>query len=35
MKCVGYDFGGNFDDNSYLMKDEEGNEIPNIKEYYE
>jgi hypothetical protein len=34
MRCVGYNFGGDFEDNSYETKDEEGNEIPNIKEYY-
>jgi hypothetical protein len=34
MRCVAYDFGGGFESLSYSIKDEEGNEIPNIKEYY-
>jgi hypothetical protein len=36
MRCVAYDFWGmGFEHMSYNMKDEEGKEIPNIKEYYE
>jgi hypothetical protein len=33
MKFVAYNFGG-FKTYSYKMKDEDGNKIPNIKEYY-
>lgn len=34
VRYVGYDFYGNFDDESFNYKDEEGKEIFNIKEYY-
>jgi hypothetical protein len=34
MRCVAYDFGGGSERKSYSMKDEEGNEISNIREYY-
>jgi hypothetical protein len=32
---MAYDFQGGFKDNSYHHKDEEGKEVPNIKEYYD
>lgn len=35
MRCVGYDFSGKFEYFSYNHRDEDGNEITNIKEYYE
>jgi hypothetical protein len=34
-KCVGYDFEGGFEDYSLNHRDEDGEEIPNIKDYYE
>jgi hypothetical protein len=30
MRCIAYDF----EDYSYDYKDEEGEEVPNIREYY-
>jgi hypothetical protein len=35
IKCVGYDFFGRFGDMSINMKDENGKEIVNIKEYFD
>jgi hypothetical protein len=34
-KCVGYDFEGGFYSGSLNHRDENGEEIPNIKDYYE
>lgn len=35
IRCVAYDFGGGFKHWSYNHRDEEGEKIPNIREYYE
>jgi hypothetical protein len=35
MRCIAYDFEGGFEDYSSDHKDEEGKEVPNIKEYYD
>jgi hypothetical protein len=32
MRCIAYDFQGGFEDDS--LKDEEGEEVFDIKEYY-
>jgi hypothetical protein len=34
MRCIAYDFESGFENNSYDHKDEEGKEVPNIREYY-
>jgi hypothetical protein len=34
MRCIAYDFQGGFENDSYDHKDEEGKEVPNIREYY-
>jgi hypothetical protein len=33
-KCVGYNFFGGFEDDSFDLQDENGEEIPNIREYF-
>jgi hypothetical protein len=35
MRCIAYDFEGGFGDRSFNHKDEEGKEVPNIREYYD
>jgi hypothetical protein len=34
MRCIAYDFEGGFKNNSYHHKDEEGKEVPDIREKY-
>jgi hypothetical protein len=34
MRSLAYDFQGGFESFSYYHKDEEGKEVPNIREYY-
>jgi hypothetical protein len=35
MRCIAYDFLGQFEDYSFSQKDEEGKEVPDIRrEYY-
>ena len=33
MRCIAYDFEGGFEGYSYNHKDEEGKDVPNIREY--
>jgi hypothetical protein len=35
MRCIAYDFQGGFENKSFNHKDEEGEEVANIEEYYE
>jgi hypothetical protein len=35
MRCIAYDFQGGFEDHSFNHRDEEGKEVPNIRECYD
>jgi hypothetical protein len=34
MRCIAYDFKGGFEDYSLNHMDEEGKEVPDIREYF-
>jgi hypothetical protein len=34
MRCIAYDFEGGFEDRNYNHKDEKGEEVFNISQYY-